>query len=339
MYIPKVERRDLSVYRGSSVELRQKRAIPAETRATVARILDQTYDELSFQGLGHKDKEVELGLALRHGRQYSENNMGFGEGRVLYMVDLLERFPEQSLFFLEEPETSLHEDAQYRLAKYLITVCNQRHHQILMSTHSSVILDALPAECRKLLHRDEAGVSAFSGLSSTRARAILSAGHQRGLTICVEDEFSRLLLVEILRKVDAGLLKAVAIEPLGGKAAVVNGVRLLAKLGQKAIGVRDGDAGPDPPQNLYSLPGRNAPELEVFSCPHVVSAMKSEYGLDVSGFLSKNLDKEAHELPSLLAADIDLLKDALSTRAAQVYVQNLDPDSYGPMVEAIKAKA
>ena len=46
--------------------------------------------------------------------------MGFGEGRVLYIVDKLESAPQQSLFVLEEPETSLHENAQYELAKYLL---------------------------------------------------------------------------------------------------------------------------------------------------------------------------------------------------------------------------
>ncbi|MDI6773220.1 MAG: AAA family ATPase, partial [bacterium] len=255
LYIPKVERRDLSIYRGSAVELRGQRPIPPEVRAMVARILNQTYDDLLFQGIGHRDKEIELGLAIRAGRQYSENNMGFGEGRVLYMVDLMETAPEQSLFVLEEPETSLHEDAQYRLAKYFMDVCNRRHHQLLVSTHSSVMLDALPSESRKLLWRDEAGVVEFSGISSTRARAILSGGHQRGLTICVEDDFSKLVLTEILRRAEPGLLKAVAIESLGGVDAVRNGIRLLEKLKHKALGVLDGDVQPDPSRGLYALPG------------------------------------------------------------------------------------
>ncbi len=339
LYIPKVEHRDLSVYRGSSVELRARRPIPAEVRATVARILNQPYDDLLFQGIGHRDKEIELGIAIRAGHQYSENNMGFGEGRVLYMVDLMETTPEQSLFILEEPETSLHEDAQYRLARYLIEVCNRRHHQVLMSTHSSVMLDALPSESRKLLFRDETGVTEFPGISSTRARAILSGGHQRALTVCVEDEFSRLVLTEILRRAEAGLLRAVTIEALGGKEAVRNGILLLGKLKHQAIGVRDPDVPPDPANRLYALPGTRPPELEVFGCPAVATKLRATYGLDIPAFLAANPDLDPHELPGRLAAEIELLRDALSTDAAQTYVGSLDPDSYSELVNAIREAA
>lgn len=76
--------------------------------------------------------------------------MGFGEGRTLYLVDLLENSPEQSLFVIEEPETSLHEHAQHELAKYLLDVCFRRHHQVILSTHSDQILSALPSASRLL---------------------------------------------------------------------------------------------------------------------------------------------------------------------------------------------
>jgi predicted ATPase len=339
LYIPKVERRDLSVYRGATVELREKRPIPESVRTTVARILNQSYDDLVFQSIGHKDKEVELGLAVRNGQQYSENNMGFGEGRVLYMVDLMETTPEQSLFVLEEPETSLHEDAQYRLTRYFIEVCNRRHHQILMSTHSSVILDALPTESRKLLYRDAAGVTEYPGISSTRARAILSGGHHRALTVCVEDEFSKLVLTEILRRADAKLLKVIAIEPLGSSQSVSNGIRLLEKLGLKAIGVRDADVGPDPAAKLYSLPGARPPELEVFTNAAVAQKLKELYAVDVPTLLAQNPDLDPHEIPALLASEAELLKDALSTDAAQAYAISLDPAAYSEVVDAIRVAA
>lgn len=339
LYIPKVERRDLSIYRGSSVELREKRTIAPGTRDKVAHILNQPYDDLAFQGIGHKDKEVELGVATRHGHQYSENNMGFGEGRVLYMVNLMETAPEQSLFVLEEPETSLHEEAQYRLTKYLLDVCNRRHHQILMSTHSSVVLDALPPESRTLLLRDSEGVTEFPGISSTRARAILSGGQQRALTVCVEDEFAKLVLTELVRRADPTLLKAVAIEPLGGKEAVRNGVLLLQKLGRKALGVRDPDAGTHPAGDLHSLPGTTCPELEVFRHPAVAQTLDELYRLDVPAFLDTNPDLDPHDIPGSLAREGEVLRDALSTSAAQAYVAALDPDTVNGTVAPIRGAA
>ena len=339
LYIPKVERRDLSIYRGSLIELRDTRPIPDDVRAKVGLILNQPYDELLFQGIGHKTKEVELGIAKRHGAQYSENNMGFGEGRVLYMVDLLESVPEQSLFMLEEPETSLHEDAQYQLAKYFMDVCNRRHHQLILSTHSSVILDALPAESRKLLVRDAAGVTEYPNISATRARAILSGGQQRGLTICVEDDFAKLVLRELIRRADASLLKAVSIEPLGGNNAVRNGLNLLDKLGLNAIGVRDADTGPDPGNKLYSLPGTKCPELEVFECDAVVDDLKESYAIDIVDFRALHPDIDAHDLPRCLAKDAEILEDALSTQAARAYVMALPDETFEALIQTIRDNA
>ncbi len=339
LYIPKVERRDLSIYRGSSIDLRATRAIPTEVRAKVGSILNQPYDDLVFQGIGHKNREVELGLATRYGSKYSENNMGFGEGRVLYMVDLMETVPEQSLFVLEEPETSLHEDAQFQLTRYLLDVCDRRHHQMILSTHSSVILEALPPEARKLLLRDSSGVIEFPRISATRARSILSKGQKRGLTVCVEDAFAKLVLTEILRRADPALLKAVAIEPIGDKAAVLNGIRLLDHLSINAIGVRDGDSGADAAKKIFKLPGTKSPELEVFETEKVQKHLVETYGVSVEDFLSIHPDFDPHTLPAALAKEINLLQDALSTDAVRVYVGNLDPSEYSDLVAAIKGAA
>ncbi|WP_444936030.1 AAA family ATPase [Microbulbifer sp. JMSA004] len=112
VYIPKVERRDLSIYGAKTLELTEKREIDSEVVSKLARVLGHRYDDIVFQGLSHKKKASEIGIATRLGYSYSENHMGFGEGRVLYTIDKLENSPEHSLFVLEEPETSLHESAQ-----------------------------------------------------------------------------------------------------------------------------------------------------------------------------------------------------------------------------------
>ena len=111
--IPKVERKDLSIYGAKNLQFTEKREIDPDVIQKLARILGQKYDDVAFQGVSHKNKESEVGIATRLGYSYSENNMGFGEGRVLYTVDKLENSPEHSLFILEEPETSLHENAQF----------------------------------------------------------------------------------------------------------------------------------------------------------------------------------------------------------------------------------
>ena len=172
VYIPKVERRDLSIYNAKNLELTDRIEVENATQY-VTRILGSNYEDIYFQGISAKTKSSELGIATRFGATYSENNMGFGEGRVVYSVRLLERCPEQSLIVIEEPETSLHENAQYEFVKFLIDVAYRRHHQIIFSTHSSVMMDALPPEGRKLLMRDGDGVKVFDRVSSSRIKTAL----------------------------------------------------------------------------------------------------------------------------------------------------------------------
>jgi hypothetical protein len=339
LYIPKIERRDLSIYRGSAAELRGERVIPPEVKARVSQILNQPYDELRFQVVGHGTREIELGHARRFGRSYSENNMGFGEGRVMYMVDLLENAPEQSLFVLEEPETSLHEDAQYRLAKYLLDACNRRHHQIIMSTHSSIMLDAFPSESRKLLFRDASGVTEYAGISATRARAILSGGQQRALTVCVEDEFAKVVLTELLRRADASLLKTMSIHAVGDKKAVAEAVKLLKKLDAVVLGVRDGDTGPAPQHGLYSLPGAEPPEKEVFGCGAVRTYVSDRYNVSVDKIIALDPELDHHKLPDAVAAEAEIALVALNTEVIRVYVEDLDPAVYAELVAALRSLA
>lgn len=191
--------------------------------------------------------------------------MGFGEGRVVYTVRLLETCPMQSLIVLEEPETYLHENAQYEFCKYLIDVSNRRGHQIVFSTHSSSMMNALPPEGRKLLVRSRDGVVVYDRVSSSRIKTALSAGESGHVVICVEDEFAQSILRQILRRYDLHLISEVSVVPFGDAKAVTSAKIALSTAGFKAIAVRDGDQGDNKSEGIFKLPGKLAPGLEIFS--------------------------------------------------------------------------
>lgn len=289
----------------------------------MARIIGHKYDDVSFQGVSHKDKESEIGIASRLGYSYSENNMGFGEGRVLYTVDRLETSPEQSLFILEEPETSLHENAQHEFTKYLIDVCNRRHHQIILSTHSSVILKALPPEARKLIVRDQDGVEIRNRISANQVRSILSGGHARQLDVCVEDVFARVLLTEVIRVKNRELLKAIAIHDIGDKDAVREAVWVLRRTGKNAIAVRDADVGAAPKDGLLSFPGALPPEREVFSNGAVRKLISKKYGIDVDWILDRDDVKDHHKIAFCIAAEAEADEEVVRALAIERYVQDI----------------
>jgi hypothetical protein len=336
VYIPKVERRDMSVYSGANIKLTDMREIDAQVIKKMARIIGHKYDEVSFQGISYKDKKSEIGIVSRLGCSYSENNMGFGEGRVLYTVDRLETSPEQSLFILEEPETSLHESAQHEFAKYLLDVCNRRHHQIIMSTHSSVILKALPAEARKLLVRDHDGVEIKDRISSNQVRSILSGGHVRPLDICVEDIFARVLLTEVIRVKKKELLKAVTIHDIGSKDAVRQAVGVLKKTGKNAIAVRDADVGAAPKDGLLSFPGNGPPEMEVFTHASVKEHIEKKYDIDVVWILDRDDVKDHHKIAFHIAAEVEADEEVVRTIAIERYIHEIS-NEFDVLIDEISA--
>ncbi|MEH8230442.1 MULTISPECIES: AAA family ATPase [Aeromonas] len=335
VYIPKVERRDVSVYGGSNLQFTEKRDIDQKVIGKMARIIGHKYDDVTFQGVSHKGKESEVGIASRLGYSYSENNMGFGEGRILYTVDKLENSPEQSLFILEEPETSLHESAQHEFARYLLDVCNRRHHQIILSTHSSVIINALPPESRKLLLRNENGVEVVNKISSSQIRSVLSSGHVRQLDICVEDIFAKVLLTEVIRIKKKDLLKVVAIHDIGDKDAVREAVRVLNKTGKRAIAVRDADVGVAPQESLHSFPGVNPPEKEVFSHPKVKALLLEKYDLHVDWILERDEVTDHHLYAKELAREAESEESVIRTVAIEEYIKSIE-DEFSELIFAIE---
>lgn len=338
IYIPKVEQRDLSVYRAAQLALGNQRPIPEAVRQRVGRILGQQYDGMHFQRIAHGGREGELGIAARFGAQYSENNMGFGEGRTLYMVDLLESAPAPSLFVIEEPETSLHENAQFELGRYLLDVCNRRHHQIILTTHSSTLLQTLPADARVMLSRDAQGVACYPGMSAARARSILSGGHHREMTVLVEDDFAKLLLTEMIRRLDRDFLRCVDIHEVGNTKAVRSGAQLLQRLGRTYAAVRDADVGPDLALGMFVFPGDRPPEKEVYDNEDVISYLIDEFGIDVRQVIVQREVADHHKISDVLADEASTSVDYLRTVAVRKYLDSIGAGQFQGLVESIHAR-
>jgi hypothetical protein len=315
------------------------RPIPETVRQHVGRILGQPYDALHFQGITHGKRLGELGIASRFGAQYSENNMGFGEGRTLYLVDLLENSPEQSLFVIEEPETSLHENAQFELGKYLLDVCNRRHHQIILTTHSSPLLQCLPTESRLLLLRDASGVASFPMLSASRARSILSNGHHRELCVLVEDDFAKILLNEMIRRIDRTLLRCITIHEVGDKQAVRNAALFMRRINRQYVAVRDADVGADAANSIFSFPGTTPPEKEVFFNQEVQTLIATEFGISVSDVLLQRGVINHHDFTKILADEASTTPDYLRTFAIKGYLDAIGTSAYQALIAEIQRRA
>lgn len=339
LYVPKVERKDFSVYQAKNLILGDNRMPSEEAHRWTQIILGNSYENVDFVNVEHLTKRTEVGRLTRNGSSYSESNMGFGEGRVLYLIDLLEKSPNNSLFVLEEPETSLHPKAQYMLSQYLINVAIRKKHQIILTTHSENLMSGLPPEARKFLLRKGSKVEVIDRISPSHAECFLSGYHKPALIVCVEDNFAREVLGEIIRKERPDLLKIIDIRPIGDAKAVAQAVGILQQ-DSNVIAIRDADKGEDVVNFLYKLPGSLPPENEVLNCKEVQDYLMEYYQLDIQEFMKINFTEDVnhHDYYKKIAEEVRVGSQSLQTECIRKYVDSLDQQTRGRIITIIEQK-
>lgn len=120
----------------------------------ISSILNKSYT--SIQYVEHTFFDVSGGTAFikTDNLDYSEAYAGSGEFAVISLVEKIMAAPENSLILLDEPEVSLHPNAQKQLINFLSEQVKYKKHQIVISTHSPEIVERLPNRAIKLFSED-----------------------------------------------------------------------------------------------------------------------------------------------------------------------------------------
>lgn len=262
-FAPRIERKDrLHVFR-SQIEVKESAAFDANLLRSISTILGVNYPEGTMHtvGLEKGDWRDSLPQVKRGEYTYAEPHMGAGEQKVIRLVRALEALPQGSLVLLEEPEITLHPDAQRGLAWYLMSLSRRKGHQIILSTHSSELFEALPSDARVLIVRRKTGVDIVPRAPSiAAARELAGVSKTNKDLILVEDVVAREFLTDILRRFSKPMLDNTCIVPAGNTDDVYRLVQTFRAEGVRAVGVRDPDIGEAPAQRIFSLPGDMAPE-------------------------------------------------------------------------------
>ena len=109
-------------------------------------------------------------VKTKDGMSYSEANAGSGENAIINMVCTVLSAPNNSLILLDEPEVSLHPSAQKKLKIFLLQIIKKYHHQIVLSTHSNVLIEGMPKDALKLFEMTEnAKINVTNGVYSSEA--------------------------------------------------------------------------------------------------------------------------------------------------------------------------
>lgn len=136
--------------------------------------------------------------------EYSEAVAGCGEIAVAIMVKKINETPNNSLILLDEPEVSLHPQAQKKLQEYLIQQSLKKHIQFVVSTHSPSFVQNLPNNAIKIFLNTPSGQFDIieENVSSKTAFQVVGYSPINTDVVKVEDKLAKLVIEATIRKVD-----------------------------------------------------------------------------------------------------------------------------------------
>ena len=224
---------------------------------------------------------------LKNGGAYSEFHMASGERSVFRMSMEISSLTN-ALVLIDEVETGLHPYIQKQLMLHLQRLSLREKLQIIVTTHSPVVLDSVPMEGRVFLRRDERhDVKVEVPLRDILQRAMYGQSKDK-LSVLCEDDIAEFMI----RGVVDALSQKIDLRPedlfIGkntGKHEFPAHARTLARIQQlqNFVFVLDGDArNLERPirraaqnVNILFLPGESHPEEWLWNA---IKENTSEYG-------------------------------------------------------------
>lgn len=240
------------------------------------RILRQRYDDVSIISVQARDILVAEAEG-RGGVRYSEFHMSSGERTILRISKDIADLRD-ALILIDEVDTGLHPYTQQQVMLELQRIALRQRLQIVVASHSPVVLDCVPPEGRKFLDRDDAtnDVRLMPAYRDIFQKSLYGQSRET-LSILCEDEVAEGIILGVLDVLQPKLGLRHDDFTIGrntGSAEFPAHVRMLGKFGKLAdfLFVLDGDARGMAPrmrkaardydqliEPLY-LPGKKCPE-------------------------------------------------------------------------------
>ena len=207
-----------------------------QVKDVVGRILGTNYDTFKMKVY----TKYRLPVVTVEKNLYSGFNMGAGENALFEIFSTIYATPRGTLLLIDEIELGLHQDAQKKFIEELKTVCLERHIQVICTTHSPAILEAVPPEARFYIQSYPMKTIVTTGITSLHAAAKLSGENSRELDIFVEDTTAQNIIESII---DNDVRKRVTIIPIGSPTTIIRQMasRYKEQRPNECIAVMDGD--------------------------------------------------------------------------------------------------
>lgn len=233
--LPAIEQGAVRAAFSGSTEVAFRELLSESAVQKLAYILGRSYGRAStgfIRGLGLAECSSEA--------DYSGFDMGTGEASVIALLSRLEALPRGGLLVVEEVELGLHAEAQSRLVEILVGYCVEKQVQIIGTTHSPAVLDAVPRRARVLLRREGHEHTALPNVSTRFSVHEMLGQPQPELLIYAEDTFARYLVEEALPE---EMRRRIRVREVGSSATLARQLVAHLRVGQdlKALSVFDGD--------------------------------------------------------------------------------------------------
>lgn len=241
----------------------------------LTQIMGREYDvaKMSYTDI---DELLPVPVLGYSGNIYSGFHQGAGETILAELLQV--EIPPYSIVLIDEVESSLHPRLQRRLIRDLAELARTLDLQIVVTTHSPVILDELPPEARAHIVQTAAGRTIVYGVTPEFAMTKMDDVPQFECDLYVEDERAERMLIEIMVAHSANpdtvlrcrtiKIGAASVGQAFGQAAHEN------RFPRPSFIFLDGDQGQS--VGCMSLPGDDAPERVVFE------ALRAANWLDVA---------------------------------------------------------
>lgn len=122
---------------------------PRRTQNTIVKALQEVYDHVGNLTTSTSDGHVTLRVEEEMGREVSAARLSDGTLRYLSLLMILLHPAPPGLIAIAEPELGLHPDLVPKVAELLVDASQRT--QLLVTTHSPILLDALSAHPASVL--------------------------------------------------------------------------------------------------------------------------------------------------------------------------------------------
>lgn len=215
----------------------------------ISEILGKDYDSIMYSEHNLYSRLLEKGFVMKYNssvkRKYSEAYAGSGETVIAKMVQQLQNVPEHSLILLDEPETSLHPQAQKKLIDYLLSLVIKKKVQVIVSTHAPDIIENMPNRAINMFYEENGKTCVWERVSFNDA--FVKLGHNvTEKQIFVEDKLAQCIIEKVIcREKHIGIFK---VKPgTGGAQSLYHTAVEISKLDVQNMYnlILDGDQEPD----------------------------------------------------------------------------------------------